>query len=1280
MAKKSSQAQALMATSRGVTAQPPIRQGYSPLFDQYNRWSTIYGTSLPRTFDTFRSGDFSPFEPILPNPIDMPEPSGRPRPRRFQFPVGWNLPVGQPGTEGLKLANFQVLRDMAEVGSIPRRAIEIVKSDLLNLDWDIIATPQAEKAMQGNPSARKDFEERRAEAKAFFDNPDPNNYYDFWEWLAAFAEDLLVLDAVAIHIQPARGGKKAGPFGSNVGALELLDATSVRPLLDTLGARPQAPQPAYQQLIWGVPRVDLMDIINLGPDATIEDLKELDPLLQELMQPIDEWSGDQLLYLRQTTRTWTPYGFGPLEQCLLPASIMMARQTWQWEFYRSGSLPAIFLDPGEMVVTADEARDLQEAINMTGGDLASRHQVIVLPPGAKVMPQKDTDLADTFDELMIAEIAMAFGLSITDFGMTPKTAQLTSPAAGKENATASTDKTVRRSTLPRANKIQRLLTKMLQVQLGQKDMMWTTGITEQGETQNDLENRWISRVKASISAIDEARIALGEDPYGEPWSSVPLAFTAEGVSPLPTSVESAEVSLQNAKNPPAAPPGQPTAKPSDLEKQPEEAAPATAAHAAARAVQRENPSAKSFEAELQILERYLKRGRPIKEFVPKALSRSELSAATQAKNPKEAVALIRNTHHRAVRRDTALDPERNGIADELGKLVNRVSQHVLQSNEFTPKALEVMQSAIVRAMNMGASHAGEDFGMKVPDLIATMALQRASSQLPYLTTLVMSVLGGISSARLNQRVGMYGEVLTGAYENGYGLVATQAINGVPANEGPGRHRAVITWISEDDDSTCELCEGRNGEMFTTDTLPGWPGDGSFGGPICEGGPLCRCTLSYSDGESTLEGQNTLRPHALAGDLPDELTGQRHAEQWARDRERFTSQLPAAIRPGEVSSARSRAIMRDQIRQQIAHELAVHPADVSAHQVAERVPAAMKRMSGLVGEVHRMLKKHYPKDSIEWVLGMNWTRASVALSEISVTGPSSNKDAKTIQRMADDMKDGEPIKPVILVKPEDGLMQVADGHHRVTAALMAKRRVIPAYVGRPRVENDWRKQVMDMQLVRATKMHDPDGMGGTPDFEESGTGNLSESYMPGGLVLEEGQDNATRNETMVGKIVEDPSDDPVRHEFGNAAQYNKSADPVAAGVALVAKDTGRVLMLQRALDDSSNGGKWEFPGGKLEEGEESLDAAVREWQEEVGLELPGECVDIWSNGIYDGYVFEMEHEADLPINPDSREVLNPDDPDQDHIETVAWWAVDDIKDNPAVRKEVLKNTDWSCFGG
>jgi SPP1 gp7 family putative phage head morphogenesis protein len=151
-----------------------------------------------------------------------------------------------------------------------------------------------------------------------------------------------------------------------------------------------------------------------------------------------------------------------------------------------------------------------------------------------------------------------------------------------------------------------------------------------------------------------------------------------------------------------------------------------------------------------------------------------------------------------------------------------------------------------------------------------------------------------------------------------------------------------------------------------------------------------------------------------------------------------------------------------------------------------------------------------------------------------------------------------------------------------------------------------------------------------------------------------------------------------------AQVRKDAGEIAcAGLVVQATDTGRVLMLQRALTpDDPAGGTWEFPGGHLEGDEKPVAGAVREWCEETHFILPFDpdamaalafATPAWTSGIYAGYVYTVPSESLLDLTRRDQ-VTNPDDPDGDKVEAVAWWDPEQLRGNPAVRPELLADLD------
>ena len=71
------------------------------------------------------------------------------------------------------------------------------------------------------------------------------------------------------------------------------------------------------------------------------------------------------------------------------------------------------------------------------------------------------------------------------------------------------------------------------------------------------------------------------------------------------------------------------------------------------------------------------------------------------------------------------------------------------------------------------------------------------------------------------------------------------------------------------------------------------------------------------------------------------------------------------------------------------------------------------------------------------------------------------------------------------------------------------------------------------------------------------------------------------------------------DTSRAPDRPRGPELVDVAVAIPVRD-GRILVAQRA-EGSHLGGTWEFPGGKIRDGEDAADAARRELLEETGLE-------------------------------------------------------------------------------
>ncbi|HXG75441.1 MAG TPA: NUDIX hydrolase [Gaiellaceae bacterium] len=105
--------------------------------------------------------------------------------------------------------------------------------------------------------------------------------------------------------------------------------------------------------------------------------------------------------------------------------------------------------------------------------------------------------------------------------------------------------------------------------------------------------------------------------------------------------------------------------------------------------------------------------------------------------------------------------------------------------------------------------------------------------------------------------------------------------------------------------------------------------------------------------------------------------------------------------------------------------------------------------------------------------------------------------------------------------------------------------------------------------------------------------------------------------------------------------------------LVVDDRGRLLLARRAVEPDA--GRWDTPGGFLEEGEDPLDGLRRELLEETGLEIE---VDEFAGAYVDRYGAEPGDPPVLNLVWHAR-VRSGEASPADDVSELRWFAPDEL---------------------
>ena len=371
---------------------------------------TTVGQAVPMPRPGFVEGGggfgamLGPASPLLPAPIDVVlDESGRALPRKYEYQTAINLNLTQ--TE----VPFQVLNSLAEQCDIIHRAIEIRVGDIIKQEgaWTLsdqaIADIMQEESCSHAKAALIGRERYGAEInrlRDFWENPYVASDRTFSEWLTESLWQVFTYDQWCVYPRYNFKGKVLG--------FDVIDAPTIKILLDNRGDIPHPPQPAYQQVLWGFPRGEFI----ASPDADGE--------FYAGSGRDKEFLTDQLSVFVKNRRTWSPYGYSPVEEAIPAASLYLNRQVWMNSEYQNGSMPMTFMKTNSQELDIHKLAEFERILNgRLTGNTAERHRIKVLPDGFDpvAMPEMADRFKSDYDEYIIKRVASIFGVSPAALGV-----------------------------------------------------------------------------------------------------------------------------------------------------------------------------------------------------------------------------------------------------------------------------------------------------------------------------------------------------------------------------------------------------------------------------------------------------------------------------------------------------------------------------------------------------------------------------------------------------------------------------------------------------------------------------------------------------------------------------------------------------------------------------------------------------------------------------------------------------------------------------------------------
>lgn len=365
-------------------------------------------------------------------------------PRRFNFPTGENITT-RPRHDRV---TFDTLRLITASYDVARMCIARRIDSFRSFEWTVVPA-------DGAPG---DVEDAVQLAKKLIGKPDGRTPYS--SWVAMYLEDLFRYDAGTLFRRRNRGGKVIG--------LEVVDGSTIAPLIDEYGRTPDAPAPAYMQFANGV--------------------------------PWDWLTVNDLIYLPFRPQPDSVYGLAPMETILLTANTDLRLAQHLLEVYTRGSVPGGFMEAPADVSDPAQVQELQDIFDAEVlGDQERKAQIRWVPAGSKFSATRPQTFDEPLAMWLMRKTCAAYEVVPQDLGVTMD--------VNRANGETQMDVQERIADRPLALHIDAILTDYLQTDHG-LPVEFRTSLGAEKEDRVAEAQAWKIYIDSGMASPDEGRAQI----------------------------------------------------------------------------------------------------------------------------------------------------------------------------------------------------------------------------------------------------------------------------------------------------------------------------------------------------------------------------------------------------------------------------------------------------------------------------------------------------------------------------------------------------------------------------------------------------------------------------------------------------------------------------------------------------------------------------------------------------------------------------------------------------